>query len=220
MSEIEREFELERMVLFSDAVFAIAITLLVIDIKWPDIPVGTDPLHQRFLLQPMAYEFGAFALSFFFIGSSWAGNLKLFRLMQGYDQKLIRLNLFFLFFVVTFPFTASGIARILTNFTFGLPITLYTANIFLVNLMHYRMTDYIFRKNPSLSVPGREEEKKMALLKGKLNVIGLGLICIILWVIALFVPVQVYVNLMAPLYVIQMFILKRFTRRLQTAAAP
>ena len=37
-NSLHKEFELERMILFSDAVFAIAITLLIIEIKFPELP--------------------------------------------------------------------------------------------------------------------------------------------------------------------------------------
>lgn len=37
-NELHKEFELERLILFSDAVFAIAITLIIIEIKFPEIP--------------------------------------------------------------------------------------------------------------------------------------------------------------------------------------
>src|ERR1700744_6089437 len=100
---LEKEFELERMILFSDAVFAIAITLLVIDIKWPELPESRAGVDKLQLLKPTIFGFLGFALSFFFIGKSWAIHLRLFRLLRKYDQGLINLNLLFLFFIVIFP---------------------------------------------------------------------------------------------------------------------
>lgn len=67
-SDLQKEFELERMILFSDAVFAIGITLLVIEIKFPDVHRGesTSEIFQKFI--PTIIGFLAFILSFFFIG--------------------------------------------------------------------------------------------------------------------------------------------------------
>ena len=44
-NELHKEFELERLILFSDAVFAIAITLIIIEIKFPDIEKGATSLQ-------------------------------------------------------------------------------------------------------------------------------------------------------------------------------
>lgn len=63
--ELKKEFELERMILFSDAVFAIGITLLVIEIKFPEIPAEAtkDAIIEAF--KPVYIRFFAFMLSFF-----------------------------------------------------------------------------------------------------------------------------------------------------------
>ncbi|MEW9503490.1 TMEM175 family protein, partial [Jeotgalibacillus marinus] len=90
------------MILFSDAVFAIAITLLIIEIKFPELP--EDHPGQVDLLKlfgPTLKGFLAFAVSFFFIGVSWARHLKMFRYLRAYDGRVIFLNLFSLFFIVT-----------------------------------------------------------------------------------------------------------------------
>ena len=106
---IHREFELERMILFSDAVFAIAITLLIIEIKFPELPEGYKQSLDLFkMFKPTLVQFLGFIVSFFFIGMSWAGHLKLFRYLRAYDNGVIFRNLFSLFFVVAFPFAASG----------------------------------------------------------------------------------------------------------------
>jgi uncharacterized membrane protein len=158
-SELEREFELERLVLFSDAVFAIAITLLIIDIKWPDLPANISGINISRLFVPTYFQFFAFAISFFFIGQSWSGHLKLFRLLRKYDQGLITRNLFFLFFIVIFPFAAAGMSgHVRTGFM--VPVYLYFANLSLVSICNFFICRYIFYQKPELSVEGHHEEKK------------------------------------------------------------
>src|ERR1700740_817702 len=107
---IHREFELERMILFSDAVFAIAITLLIIDIKFPELPADykVSPDLSK-IFAPTLVQFLGFLISFFIIGMSWAGHLKMFRYLKAYDNGVIFRNLLSLFFIVAFPFAASGV---------------------------------------------------------------------------------------------------------------
>ena len=52
-NEIKKEFQLERLILFSDAVFAIAITLLVIELKVPEIE--KNDLSEQSLLNALGH---------------------------------------------------------------------------------------------------------------------------------------------------------------------
>lgn len=81
---------LDRIVFFSDAVMAIAITLLVIDLNAPVI---------------MLPRIISFILSFAVIGIYWESHHRTFRHIRRYDRELIWLNLMYLFFIVLIPFT-------------------------------------------------------------------------------------------------------------------
>jgi uncharacterized membrane protein len=170
---IEREFELERVALFSDAVFAIAITLLIIDIKWPEGEhMAGESMWKH--IQPMFMSFAALVISFFFIGRFWSLHLQLFRMLKKYNQGLIKRNLFFLFFIVTFPFTAAGIAgHVRENFL--LPLYLYFINVTAVSAAHFILCRYIFRGKSALSVEGFDAEKKYFYMRALYTT--LALIC-------------------------------------------
>src|SRR5437870_38053 len=108
--EIRKEFQLERMVLFSDAVFAIAITLMAIEIKLPaqSSASQTDFMHGLKSIMPLLF---AYTVSFIFIGYTWYMHLQLFSLLKDYNKGLVVRNLVMLFFIGLFPFAASVIAK-------------------------------------------------------------------------------------------------------------
>jgi uncharacterized membrane protein len=184
---VEREFELERMVLFTDAVFAIAITLMAIDIRWPELPEKNTGIDLLQVLRPTIVEFAIFILSFFFVGRLWASHLKLFRLLANYDKGLINLNLFLLFFVVTFPFTASGMLGRFRSW-FVLPYFLYFGNVAAVFIIHFLICRYIFRVKPTLSIPGHEEEKRYLYIRAKQLSIGIVIGLVVMILIAVIFP--------------------------------
>lgn len=181
-SELEKEFELERLILFSDAVFAIAITLLIIEIKFPEVEKGASPLEILVAFKPTIIQFIAFCISFLFIGVAWTRHLQLCRYIRKYDNGLIRRNLVLLFFVVCFPFSASGITEHIRP-GFLLPIFIYITNIASAFIAQLAFTHYIFYKKPQLSVAGMEAEKHYLFLKTKwitFNFIGVFVLYIIL----------------------------------------
>ena len=165
-SELEKEFELERLILFSDAVFAIAITLLIIEIKFPEVSKGATPFEILIAFGPTIIQFFAFCLSFFFIGIAWARHLQLCRYIRKYNNGLIRRNLVLLFFIICFPFSASGITEYIRP-GFLLPVFIYLANIVGVFSAQLALANYIFYKKPRLSVAGLEAEKHYLFLKTK-----------------------------------------------------
>ncbi|WAP51818.1 TMEM175 family protein [Arthrobacter sp. ATA002] len=87
--------DVERTTFFSDAVFAIAMTLVAVDIKIPQVPDGD---LGRAVAEQWP-EFAAYLLSFAVAGTYWLSHHRLFRLLKGFTAGLQRLNLVLLFFI-------------------------------------------------------------------------------------------------------------------------
>jgi uncharacterized membrane protein len=103
----EQQLGLERIVFFSDAVMAIAITLLALNMHVPEI----DPAQATALLparlSAIGPSFMTFFISFLVIGIYWISHHRYFGYIRCYDTRLILLNLLFLFFIICMPFLAS-----------------------------------------------------------------------------------------------------------------
>jgi uncharacterized membrane protein len=95
---------LERLVFFSDAVFAIAITLLALEIRLPhDIAYLVNEELTNALLRLWPKYLG-FATSFVVIGAFWVAHHRRFRYIRRYDRALLWLNLLMLMGVAFIPF--------------------------------------------------------------------------------------------------------------------
>ncbi len=175
MSEIvneslEREFELERMILFSDAVFAIAITLLILEIKFPELPKDYSSIDLLAFLKPTLIHFFAFIISFFFIGMSWSRHLTLCKFLKQYNSTVIFFNLLLLFFIVTFPFSISAFIENMSK-SIVVAVLVYICNIFFVMFAQFLFVHYILKVNTTLSVSRHGEEKQYFYLKAKYSFI-------------------------------------------------
>ena len=101
---------LERLVFFSDAVFAIAITLLVLQIQ---LPAGAETFDDRQLLDALISiwnKYLAYVISFLVIGTFWVSHHRKFRLIRRYDSTLLLLNVLMLMFVAFLPFPSAVIS--------------------------------------------------------------------------------------------------------------
>src|SRR3954454_8361492 len=105
--DIESGTELERTIFFSDAVFAIAITLLALEIQVPQIPDGSVPALLPTALLSLWPKFFSFLISFWVIGNYWLAHHRIFHYINGYDRGLLLINLLFLMWIVLMPFSSS-----------------------------------------------------------------------------------------------------------------
>lgn len=113
MSEEQAEPEeigIERLLTFSDGVFAIAVTLLVLDLHEPAVSHG---LLDALLKQWPAYL--SYVLSFVIVGIIWAQHHLMFRFIQRTDHLFILINVIFLMWVAVVPFPTALLARYLEN---------------------------------------------------------------------------------------------------------
>jgi len=100
----ERGLGFERLVFFSDAVFAIAITLLIIDVRLPDLPPRASEEAVRQALGDLIPKVFAYVLSFATIGLYWLAHWRRFRYIARVDERLVAFNLILLGFIAFIPF--------------------------------------------------------------------------------------------------------------------
>jgi uncharacterized membrane protein len=101
-----------RLEAFSDGVFAVAITLLALNIAVAGPGHGTSLADQLGLHWP---AFVAYLISFFTIGIIWVNHHALLRSVKAVDRTLLFLNLVLLLFVVLIPFSTATAAEYLTK---------------------------------------------------------------------------------------------------------
>ncbi len=97
------EIEFSRIVAFSDGVFAIAITLLVLALDVPE-RLGDETLFEA--LWGQRENLLAYALSFAVIGRFWLVHHRFFGEVTGFDGRLLALNIFYLAWIVLIPFSS------------------------------------------------------------------------------------------------------------------
>ena len=97
-------FSIETLTLFSDAVFAIAITLLAIDIRVPQLAEELIAAQLNNEIIGLLPRFISFILTFFIVGNYWISYHRTIYHVKRYDRGLISLNLLFLMCIVLLPF--------------------------------------------------------------------------------------------------------------------
>jgi uncharacterized membrane protein len=154
--------EFSRVLAFSDGLFAIAATLLVVGIAVPTIAEADSVSDLADALNDQSEEFVSFAISFAVIGRYWVAHHQMFSLMRAFDRGFVSLNLVYLGFIAFVPFPTALLGEYFDN---PLAVTVYAAAVGIVSglevllLRHARrgglltkeMPDDIYRWGATLS---------------------------------------------------------------------
>jgi uncharacterized membrane protein len=126
LRESQDERLLHRLIFFTDAVMAIVMTLLVLELRPP-----TPGLGQAATLAELSGHLLAFATSFALGGVFWLAHMSTMRRLQHFDWAVAIANLLFLFPVSLMPFTSAWVGR--DGFTDGMAWATYCAVLIAVS---------------------------------------------------------------------------------------
>jgi len=134
-------FPLDRFNAFSDGVFAIVITLLVLELP---VPPSTEPILPA--LAESWPDFLGYLISFAFIGGIWISHAGLTRYMRRGDVVSFRLNLVLLLFVSLLPFSTHLMVAHMHEADASVAVAIYGLNLFMESalitaLMHHAARD-------------------------------------------------------------------------------
>lgn len=128
MAEVAKtDHALERLVFFSDAVFAIAITLLVIEIHAPHLPFGSPDRAYWSALAHLWPSLLGYFVSFAVIGLFWMGHHRAFALAGRYHPRILPWNMGLLLTIAFMPFVTAWLAQ---NLYARPPALIYCATMF------------------------------------------------------------------------------------------
>ena len=134
--------EFARVLTFTDGLFAIAMTLLVVDIAVPTLKDGGSVHELASALNDDVTKFTSFFISFAVIGRYWMAHHTYFSALARIDRALIGLNLVYLGFIAFLPFPTALLGEYFEN---PLSITTYAVNVAIVSGMEVVLFSYAYR---------------------------------------------------------------------------
>lgn len=134
----------DRIVNFSDGVFAIVITLLILTIDVPEIPPGSVAQELPGRLLALTPKFLSYVISFLVVAIYWQAHHRVFKPIKYHDRTLLWLNLIFLMTISFLPFPTSLLGE------YGeqqLPVVIYATNVSLASLLLISISWYATKEH-------------------------------------------------------------------------
>jgi uncharacterized membrane protein len=134
---------LERIAALSDGLFAIAMTLIVLEIRVPELGAHATNGDLEKALVDLAPRFVTYLLSFLTLGIFWNGQQTQLTYVREGNRDLAWLELLFLAIIALFPFTTSLLSE---HIDLTLALALYWLNIFASGAVLYVIWAYVSRR--------------------------------------------------------------------------
>jgi uncharacterized membrane protein len=135
---LERTRDPGRVLALTDGVFAIIMTLLVLEIHLPQLTVG-ESLSTAFLFEVWP-NIVVFVISFVLTGLYWVGHRDMFNLVHGVDRGLVWLNILYMLPVALVPAAAALLGAYSSD---ALALRVYGLLLLLISLMRLVLWQYI-----------------------------------------------------------------------------
>jgi uncharacterized membrane protein len=174
-----------RVEAFSDGVFAVAITLLILDIAVGEDVGNGDLLHS---LGQLWFNYLAYAISFLTIGVMWVNHHNVFSMLANVDHGLLYRNLFLMAVVSFVPFPTSVLSRYVHGHgsaNMRTAVVLYGLTMVALAVAFTLLWGYVYR---SANIRNADINDKTVRAEFVRSAAGTGLYTLAT-VIALFVPV-------------------------------
>jgi uncharacterized membrane protein len=132
----------ERLCAITDGVYAIVLTLLILDLKTPEIPGIAD---EKLIvdLAKQSRNFISYIISFLVIAWFWFRHHEIFKALERCNNFLIGLNFFHMLLLSLIPYTASLAGRYEKD---QLAVLLFLINLFLCGLSIAILSQYVVNK--------------------------------------------------------------------------
>ena len=136
-------FPSDRINNFTDAIFAIAITLLILEIKIPPTD-DIEAFGTLGVLERLIPSFIGFLVSFFVTALYWRAHLMNAQFIKSYDGRMLWLTIWLLLFVVLLPFSTALYSK---NFNYNGPFIFYCLNLVMIGFFNYLLVRDIIMKH-------------------------------------------------------------------------
>lgn len=141
----------ERLTFFSDAVVAIAITLLALELPVPDANTNAELMHAA---AENRAEYLAFLISFFAIGAYWRAHHRLFRYVSSLGGAVIRLSFGWMLMLILMPFATKvlqGDGAFETRFVFYACVQVVALLMFLLMIREVKRL-HLYREDAPMQL--------------------------------------------------------------------